>query len=296
MGHGSDNRLNEALGAVGVLTLTKGRDAVLGNMLIGLERGTRKPDICVVTQLDPMPSPLPPLSYPIVARHMPSNDLPLASARNAAAERARTPILIFLDADCIPAANTVEVLAAAATADDALICCEVLYLPPASVGPEWREAHLRRVGRPHPARRFPEVGTRYESNSGLFWSLAFVVRRATFERIGGFDESYRGYGGEDTDLAYRARDAGVPLLFTGSTVVFHQHHPVYDPPLHHFAAIIQNSERFWHRHGFWPMQGWLDAFAAIGLIELPTMSGRLRILRSPTATEIGAAVCPDRVY
>jgi hypothetical protein len=125
----------------------------------------------------------------------------------------------------------------------------------------------------------------------------FAVRRTSFERLGGFDETFRGYGGEDTDFAFRARDAGVPLLFTGSTRAFHQHHAIHDPPLNHFYDIVANAERFHARHRFWPMEGWLDAFAGMGLIEPPGAGPHLRVIRAPSEAEIAASACPpERAY
>ena len=282
---------------VTVLTMVRGRDGHLGNLLAGLASGTRLPARCVVVDMGEVPAAIPPMPFPVTPRRMPSAGLPLARARNLAAEAAESPLLIFLDVDCIPAANLVQALAADAAAQDALICCEVFYLPPGAAAPGWNEAGLRARGTRHHVRTFPAEGLRAEPNAGLFWSLAFAIRRDTFMRLGGFDEAYTGYGAEDTDLSFRARAAGVPLLFTAGTVAFHQHHPIHDPPLQHFADIVANAGRFRARHGFWPMEGWLDAFAAMGLIAPPPAEGALTILRHPSAAEIAAAACPpDRAY
>jgi hypothetical protein len=44
------------------------------------------------------------------------------------------------------------------------------------------------------------------------------------------------------------------------------------------------------------MDGWLDAFASLGLIA-PPPHGSLRVLRHPTRDKIAAAACtPDRTY
>ncbi|WP_458094378.1 glycosyltransferase family 2 protein [Roseomonas sp. WA12] len=283
--------------AVSLLTMVKGRDGHLGNLLDGLSRGTSHPGRCVVVDMGESIAAIPPMPFPLLHHRMPLPGLPLARARNAAAERADAGILIFLDVDCIPAANLVAALSADAAAEDALICCEILYLPAGATAHGWDEARLRAVGQRHAVRHFPQAGLREEPNTGLFWSLAFAVRQDTFRRLGGFDESFTGYGAEDTDLAFRARAAGVPLLFTGSTVAFHQHHRVYDPPLQHFPDIVANAQRFRARHGFWPMDGWLDAFAAMGLIAPFHDAGTLTVLRHPTPAEIEAAACPpERAY
>jgi GT2 family glycosyltransferase len=103
-------------------------------------------------------------------------------------------------------------------------------------------------------------------NYDLFWSLSFAVTPATWRRIGGFCELYRGYGGEDTDFAHSAAGAGVGLRWVGGAHAFHQHHPVSNPPVQHLDDILRNAQVFHRRWGWWPMSGWLDAFAAQGLI------------------------------
>ena len=286
--------------AVSVLTLVKGRDAHLRHLLAGLDRGTRRPDRCVVVDMGASPAVLPSCGFPVLRHRLPSAGLPLAAARNAAARLAAgTEALVFLDVDCIPARDLVEVMAREALAAEALVCCEIRYLPAgASAGFLPAEDALLAAGRPHPERPFPAAGLRAEPNAGLFWSLAFSVRRSAFERIGGFDERYTGYGGEDTDLAFRAREAGLPLLFTGDTRAFHQHHAIHDPPLQHFADILRNARRFRARHGIWPMDGWLAAFARMELIDPVSPDATdIVVLRAPTAVEVAAAACsPDRTF
>ena len=106
-----------------------------------------------------------------------------------------------------------------------------------------------------------------ESRVELFWSLAFAVAPATHARVGGFDPGYVGYGAEDTDYAFRARAAGVPLAWVGDAWAHHQHHPVSSPPVEHLSDIARNARRFRARWGTWPMRGWLTAFADTGLIR-----------------------------
>ena len=52
------------------------------------------------------------------------------------------------------------------------------------------------------------------------------------------DEAYRGYGGEETDLAARLAASGLPTYWVGGARAYHQHHPVHVPPLQHFDAIL----------------------------------------------------------
>jgi GT2 family glycosyltransferase len=276
---------------VRVITINGGRSAHLLRLLEGLARGTQSAECIVVEMATAPPRPAPP--QPGVHRiHLNRGGLPLAAARNAGRRAAQADILIFLDVDCIPSADLIAVLTDHARARDALICCEVTYLPAGAVRDGWTEAGLRRTGRCHPARVFPMAGLAEAPQPGLFWSLAFGVRAATFDRIGGFDEAFSGYGAEDTDFAFRAAALHIPVLFSAEGHAFHQRHAAHDPPLQHFADIMENARRFHARHGCWPMRGWIDDFVTLGLIET-VGDDDYRILRDPTANEVLAASIPD---
>lgn len=281
--------------SVSVVTLNKGRGRHLVRLLEGLGRGS-PPAEMVVVEMGGDEAPLPNLGFPVRRTHLRSRGLPLAAARNAGRRAANGDTLVFLDVDCIPSTGLVAELSASIAAHDALICCEIRYLPADAVADGWTEAELDRLGRRHPARTFPASGVSPASQPGLFWSLAFAVRTATYDRLGGFDEDFDGYGAEDTDLAFRAAATGVPVLFAGGMHAWHQHHLACDPPLQHFADIVANARRFHARHGVWPMDGWLDAFAALGLIE-SGREGALTVRRAPTPAEIeDARVPPERAF
>ncbi|MBW5424850.1 glycosyltransferase family 2 protein, partial [Streptomyces sp. BG9H] len=100
----------------------------------------------------------------------------------------------------------------------------------------------------------------------LFWSLSFALTAATWERVGGFCESYTGYGAEDTDFAARATSLGVDLWWVGGAPAYHQYHPTHTPPVQHLDDILRNGALYKARWGSWPMQGWLRAFEERGLV------------------------------
>ena len=122
-----------------------------------------------------------------------------------------------------------------------------------------------------------------------FWSLSFAVgREVFFGGIGGFDEGFLGYGAEDTDFAFTARERGVPLAWVDEARAFHQHHETYDPPLQHLEDIVSNARRFKEKWGVWPMEGWLSEFAAMGLVAWEQTGEKLSLLRRPTREEVEA--------
>jgi len=63
------------------------------------------------------------------------------------------------------------------------------------------------------------------TRGGSFW-----VRRPIFERIGGFDERYQGWGGEDNDFFFRV-DLATPLDSYDDTLL-HMYHPPGPIPRH----------------------------------------------------------------
>ena len=270
------------------LTLVRNRQAHLDRLVEGLMLSASPPDELIVVDMSDAPVRLPPLGFPVRVERLAGDALPLAAARNLAAALASGDILLFLDVDCIVSSAVCDRMQAVLAEHDAVICPEVLYLPAGAVRPgPLSEVDLSAAGRPHPVRPFPREGESPEGNPGLFWSLAFALRRSTFHRLGGFDETYVGYGAEDTDLGFRIAREGLPLLFAGGVPVFHQHHDGYNPPLQHFRALIANAKRFHAAWSIWPMDGWLRAMADLGLVDWS--SDELTICRDPTPAEIAAA-------
>lgn len=270
-----------------ILTLVKNRTGHLLNQLEGLAQCNAPLHDIVVLDMSDDPIRLERSDLPVHLVRLETAGLPLARARNLAARESRGDRLLFLDVDCIPTPGLPQSMEAALEAEDALICAEVHYLPAGATQRGWTFDTLKSRAVPHPVRAFPRSGLRREAEPGLFWSLAFGIRRKSFDSMGGFDEGFTGYGAEDTDFGFRAHAADLPLLFMGGAGVFHQHHGVYDPPLQHFEDIIENAKRFHGRWGRWAMEGWLKAFEARGLIAVG--ADQIIVLRSPNTDEIAAA-------
>lgn len=253
---------------VSVLTIVKNRSAHLAQLIEGLRRSDTMPSELVIVDMASEPAvTVPALPFPVRVVRLDIPGLPLAHARNAAAQAAQGDAWLFLDVDCIPMRGLVAETAQALADHDALICAEALYLGPDDARGAWDEADLARCGARHPVRKFPAVGVREETNAGLFWSLVFGIRRQSFEKLGGFDAGFTGYGAEDTDFGFRARQAGLPLLFMGGAGAFHQYHDSFEPPFQHFEDIVRNAALFRNRWNMWPMEGWLTGFEQAGLIR-----------------------------
>ncbi|MEF2549888.1 galactosyltransferase-related protein [Aurantimonas sp. A2-1-M11] len=282
---------------VSVLTLTRNRRAHLLNLMESLGRQSRRPDELVIACMQPeTEADLPEIGIPVRQILVPGDALPLAAARNRAAEAAIGETLVFLDVDCIASSGLVARFTEACSQQDGLFLGEVLYLPGGALGSGLDYAQLDAVGIPHPSKpAMPRTGLRREPDTGEFWGLSFAVRKTTWHRLGGMDERFVGYGGEETDLAARLDPAGVPLFWTAGARAYHQHHRVHVPPLPHFDAILANARRFRAKHGRWCMDYWLGQFAERGLIDWDPAADRLAARRRPTPEETAAARQPDSI-
>ncbi len=217
-----------------------------------------------------------------------SRGLPLAAARNAGAARAiaaGAELLVFLDVDCLPGPELVGRFHAAAArpeTDRALLCGPVAYLPPPP--PDGYRLATLDAWPTHPARPAPPPGElQLDDRHALFWSLSFAVTTAVWRGLGGFCESYAGYGAEDTDLAMIARQQQRPLCWVGGATAYHQWHPTRRPPTQHLDAILRNGAVFAERWGWWPMEGWFRQFASLGLVAASASGGWERAHEGPTA-------------
>lgn len=260
---------------VAVITIAHGRHGHWALQQAALERSERRPDERILVAMDDpsLASAAREAGARVVETDGDERGLPLARARNLGAEaaiEAGADVLVLLDVDCLPAPGLVDAYAQAATAPetrDHLLSGPVTYLDPAPPG-GYDLDRLASLDRPHPVRPAPGPGEIVLGGShDLFWSLSFALGAEQWRRIGGFHEGYVGYGGEDTDFAWRARELGIPMAWVGSARAFHQHHPIEDPPRRHLDAILRNGALFRDRWGAWPMRGWLDAFVEEGLVE-----------------------------
>ena len=75
---------------------------------------------------------------------------------------------------------------------------------------------------------------------------------------------------------------------TGAALVAGRVVPEFGGPLDPWVA----AGRFHTRHGFWPMDSWLDGFSRLGLIAADRSNG-IVVYRDPTPSEMAAARLPD---
>ncbi|UJA19958.1 glycosyltransferase family 2 protein [Thermoleophilia bacterium SCSIO 60948] len=281
----------DGLPPVSVVTIVRGRRSHLEALAAGVARSRHRPSELVVVAIDDEIGSLHEArDVPVRVHDVDSEGgpIPLARARNLAIEAARGPIVVLLDVDCVPSRGLIGAMARVLAADDVIAMAPVGYLRRGAEARGRDDAWLEHNSRFLPTRpRAPLPGEPCD-HRGL-WSLAFGARRGTLlERVGGFDPAYVGYGAEDTDLGFRAREAGVELVWSGPEPAFHQHHRTLSPPAQHLEAIIDNAHRFRQRWGVWPMEGWLADFRDRGWIDWDPGAERARLRRLPRPDELAA--------
>lgn len=130
-----------------------------------------------------------------------------ATARNLGWRSARATAVLFTDDDCVPQSGWVAGLLGG--------------LEEAEVAQGRTEPNPDQGANHGPFSRTLEV----RSEEGYYQTCNIGYRRDLLERLSGFDERYRLPAGEDTDLAWRAREAGASTTFVSDAVVHHDVRP-----------------------------------------------------------------------
>jgi len=80
------------------------------------------------------------------------------------------------------------------------------------------------------------------------WSANVSVRRETWQRVGGLDETFREYGGEDTDFGFRIAASGCPVIFVPGALSHHVHVVSYRSaqrqPFQAGRAMVRLAQKF----------------------------------------------------
>ena len=267
-----------------IVTIVKGRRKQLANLLDSIKVSTILPCDIQVVCMDDLDGIMIPDGLNVnIHLTKDTHELPLAAARNRGITAAKTDNVIFIDVDCIVSPTLFANMLTALEAEN-IIAAYPLYLP---VLPDTGNFNdLKHQAVTHPARERIPVGEPVEHLQ--FWSLIFAIQKQTFEKIGGFDESFIGYGAEDTDFAMTFHKANVKLIFIRDYIL-HQYHDKYDPPVNHFHSIIENASRYRQKWDVLPMMRWLKAFEKMGLIKID-QADSITIIQEPTVIQIKCSV------
>lgn len=189
---------------VTVVIVTRDRADILGEALDALRGQTRPPDRILVVDDGSTDATAGALDAAegVDAIHTPPRGI--AAARNAGWRAATTEVVAFTDDDCVPSPEWLEELLRPIEAGTADV------------------VQGRTLPRPdHADREGPWSRTlRVESEQGYYQTANIAYRRVCLEAVGGFDEQFARVG-EDTDVAWRVREAGFRTTFASDALVHH---------------------------------------------------------------------------
>lgn len=130
-----------------------------------------------------------------------------SAGRNVGWRAATADLVLFTDDDCMPRPDWARRMCDALAAHD-LVQGRTIPAPD----------QLHHAG---PFSRTLDIS---EAN-GWYATCNMAYRRSWLQLVGGFDESFRHFAGEDTDLAMRCLDGGATFAFDPDAVVAHDIRP-----------------------------------------------------------------------
>ena len=140
-----------------------------------------------------------------------------AAARNWGARAASGELLFFVDADVVIRAETIEEIVRTFEENRDIAACFGEYTPEPQPGLDNFPTVYKNL-----VHHFTHQTAREDART--FWCGCGAIRRESFEKVGGFDESFLAASVEDIDLGYRLTDQGERILLNKKLQVSHGKH------------------------------------------------------------------------
>jgi GT2 family glycosyltransferase len=222
----------------------------------------------VVVVADGVPLP----ELPTVAEGSPSvvrgvelpENVGIPAARNVGIEASSADLVVVLDDDgWLPDVDVLDLVRRQFAADAGLGIVSLRIVDPESGTTQRR--HVPRVGDSNPLR---------SSEVTIFQGGACVLRRTMLEQCARPDGALPGrfvYGHEETDLAWRALDAGWRIRYDAEAVMYH---PATSPARHATYYRLNARNRVWVARRNLPaalVPVYLGVWAAIMLVRLRSL-------------------------
>ena len=291
---------------VSAVTIVKSRTEKLCNLISQLEQCSPTPDELVLVWMAP-PSDLSLIKsdkFDIVHKFTTQGELPIAKARNKGMQAAKHANLAYLNVDAVisPSLFRDGLLA---LKDNSVVFTSVVFLPSERCNKTYSDiskneqqiGYLASNDETLPEDDNNEIPSREKENHhGKFsddsiCSTVFFIRKADFQKTGGFDEGYAGFGLNDEDFFTNCRALGYSLEQL-PTRTFAPQRPNYQCPVNHLLDFVHNAQRFYSKWGFYPCENVLNAYAEEGYINADFKANGVKIVQLPEH-EDEAAITPS---
>ena len=144
-----------------------------------------------------------------------------SAARNSAARLAQHEVIIFLDDDHIPVPGLV-----AAHLQEQQRSGDIIVQGSYPLAPGYDRLGAALAYELARTRTLPATH-RPDAARWMLWAGNFSIRTETWKRVGGFDETFRTWGSEDTDFGLRLAALSIPLVVSEAAITQHQMHVGY---------------------------------------------------------------------
>ena len=280
---------------ISAVTIVKSRTEKLTNLITQLEQCSPTPDELVIVWMAP-PSDLSLVrsdKFDIVHKFVTQDALPIAKARNKGMSAAKHANLVYLNVDAVIAPSLFRD-GLLALRDNTVVITSVVFLPNERCCKPYRQiskdekeiGYLASNDDTLPEDDNNEIPSRdQEINHGKFsddsiCSTVFFIRKADFQKTGGFDEDYAGFGLNDEDFFTHCRSLGFSLEQL-PTRTFAPHRPNYQCPINHLLDFVHNAQRFHSKWGFYPCTDVLNAYADEGFINADYEQNGIKVKQLP---------------
>jgi GT2 family glycosyltransferase len=255
------------------------------------------------------------LTFPVPVTRLRRENGGLAAARNTGLAAARGRLVLLPNDDTIAQPDLVgEHLAAhAAHPDEKLCVLGTFEQPPTALG----NALMRYLEGSDEVFGYAKLtaGKRYDGMH--FWTCNVSVPAGAVAEAGGYDEQFRRYGCEDTDLGVRLERLGYRVLYHPQARAQHRHTLTLADLERRQRTVAQAYVRFFRKHpgllARWPgtdaltlahiqasLAGWADALprvrnaaaqlAALDLTPLDALGGSFAQTAATLVRELGAMI------
>lgn len=272
--------------------------------LNSLKRQIKKPRIfeiviCDDGSTDGTDEAIKKIRYPIFFKYFVNNpSLGRSANRNSGFERSTGQRLIFFDGDMVPDENFVDAMLKHERLDSVLL--GDVKSPP---GEEL--SHLDKYL--YSRGRYAQTGGDIILPGRFFTSNNFTISRDNFNKVGGFDKAFEGWGGEDIDFGMRLEKMSIPIKNNAEAITYHHHKRTikslvddfYSFGEQSFAYLINKHPEFLHQipsHvlGLSPASGLSGLFYR--MVERSMVNASALKIAEKTLSSFSKRKWPDYIY